>query len=184
MLKPFTDGFHFDSATATVDGFTLTARMVQDHDMGAPWDNEDGHGPVSDWTNRAKLPGERVLNEDRFGRRRYYDVAEAIQIAKRDGWDAEPIGQGAKGQRAARAVEADFRRLRGWCEGEWCYVGVVLSVSRNGIILDDRAASLWGIESDCRDYLLDVANELADEALDAAKAVLEALCVCDEEDEA
>ena len=87
---------------------------------------ECGHGPVSEWTTRAKQLGERVLVEDRRGAKRYYDFAEAVRIAKRDGWDAPPLGEGTKGQRAARAAEADFNRLRGWCNGDWEYVGIVV----------------------------------------------------------
>lgn len=171
-----------DTITADVDGFTLTARLVADDDTTPPWDREEGHGPVSDWTGRSKAPGERILNESR-GRYRYYDAAEATRIAKRDGWDAPPYGTGTKGERAARAVAADFDRLRRWCADAWCYVGVVLSVSWRGILLEEHAASLWGIESDCGDYLTDVANELADEALNAACIALADLCGCDTPDE-
>lgn len=179
----FTGPFDGTRITASVDGFTINARLVRDDDHKAPWEEFDNYGPVSDWTRRAKLPSERILCQDRESRR-YYDVAGAMDRAKRDGWDAPPYGTGTKGEQAARAVEDDFKRLKAWCDNEWCYVGVVLSVSRNGVTLDDHAASLWGIESDCQDYLLDVANELADEALEAAKATLKALCTCDEEDEA
>lgn len=167
--------------TITVDGYDITARIEHDADQGAPWENEDGHGPVTDWTHRAKRPSERILCEDR-GARRYYDIAEAVKIAGRDGWDAPPYGEGDKGKRVVRAVEADFQRLRGWCEDHWTYVGVVLSVSRHGVTLDKHAASLWGIESDAGEYLTSTANELLGEALDAAKAVHARLCACDEED--
>lgn len=68
------------------DGFTLRATIDHDSDYGTPWDDEDGHGPVSDWTKRAKLPGELVLCEDDRGSRRFYDFAEACRMALRDGW--------------------------------------------------------------------------------------------------
>lgn len=177
MKSPiFTGSFCGERISAEVDGFTLTARIEPDEGHGAPWIEEDGHGPVSDWTRRAKRPGERVLCEDR-GSRRYYDYAEAIAIAKRDGWDAEPIGTGTPGEKAARAVEADFKRLRSWCNDGWTYVGVVVAVGRNGIVLDANAASLWGIESDCRDYLLEVADQLAEEALTVGRDALKSLPV-------
>jgi hypothetical protein len=86
-----------------------------------------------------------------------------VRIAKRNGWDAPPYGEGTKGQCAARAAEADFKRLRDWCEDDWEYVGVVVSVYRYGEEIDTHAASLWGIESDCTDYLREVAGELFDE---------------------
>ncbi|AOZ05924.1 TPA: hypothetical protein QDB15_000005 [Burkholderia vietnamiensis] len=70
-----------------IDGTTYRFRLnvETDDDKGAPWDEEDGHGPVSDWTTRDKRPGEWVLSSD-HGSKRFYDVAEANRIAKRDGW--------------------------------------------------------------------------------------------------
>lgn len=167
-----------DAITCKVKGFTVTAHVVQDTNHGAPWDEEDGHGPVSEWTSRAKRPGERVLHED-HGSKRYYDVQEATAIAMRDGWDAEPYG-GTKGQKAARAVEADFQNLRAWCRDEWSYVGIVLSVSKAGVELDGHAASLWGIAANCGDngYLQDVANELLSEALSVGRKAVAKLCKC------
>lgn len=168
-----------DGDSITVGQFTVTAHIVRDDDMGAPWKEHDFHGPVSEWTRRDKSPGERVLCEH-HGSRRYYDFAEAVKIAKRDGWDAPPFGQGTPnellGERAARAAEADFKRLRDWCRDAWWWVGVVLSVAKAGHTLDDHAASLWGIESDAGDYFSDVANDLLPEALAVAEKVLAELC--------
>lgn len=152
-----------DSITASVKGYDVTARIVRDEDMGPPWKEHDGHGPVSDWTSRAKRAGELVLNEDR-GSRRYYDFAEAVKIAKRDGW-----GPGAPHE----AARKDFEAMRAWCNDEWWWVGIVLSVSRNGVELSDHAASLWGIDANHpqgnNDYLTEIANELLPEALKEAE---------------
>lgn len=156
-----------------VGKFTVSSRIVDDEgDQRAPWEREDGHGEVFGWTTRAKLPGERRLCEDRKAFR-YYDYAGAILKAKAEGWDAEPYGTGTAGERAVRAVEADFKRLRDWCRDEWRYVGVILSVSKNGVMLDEYAASLWGIESDCEAYQVDIANDLLSEAVEAGKRQLE-----------
>lgn len=61
-----------------------------------------------------------------------------------------------------------------WRDDEWFYVGVVLSVSRNGVELSDHAASLWGIDCNFSDtsnaYLSEVARELEVEALETARA--------------
>jgi len=158
----------------TIDGFKVTARIEYDHDMGEPWKEHDGHGVVSEWTTRAKRPGERVLNQDR-GSYRYYDFAATVRLARRDDWDAPPYGTGTAKQRAERAAEADYRRMKAWCDNEWHWCGVVLSVSRAGICLDDHAASLWGIESDAGDYFEEVFDELIDDALDVARAKVAAL---------
>jgi len=67
-----------------------------------------------------------------------------------------------------------------WWEDDWFYVGVVLSVSRNGVELSDHAASLWGIDCNFSDtsnaYLSKVAQEMEDETVECAKKrVLEIL---------
>lgn len=63
--------------------------------------------------------------------------------------------------------------VRRWMNDEWFYVGVVLSVSYNGIEIDDQAASLWGIDCNfpggTNAYLSECAIELQDEAIESAK---------------
>lgn len=156
--------------------------LYQDCDHGAPWDEEDGHGPVTEWRrDRAKAPGERILCEAR-GLYRYYDVQEAMRIARRNGWGLTPkeqtawllahgrrpdLGKMRRGEIAAEAVERDFQRLRAWCENEWHYCGVAVQA------LDDEGDptgdafehALWGIESDSDEYILEVAADLAAEVL-------------------
>ena len=89
----FGDGFSRwcsagDEITATTeDGHILTARIESDDFHGAPWDESDCHGEVSEWTSRKKAPGELVLHSD-HGNYRYYDFAGACEIARRDGWGA------------------------------------------------------------------------------------------------
>lgn len=154
----------YDGSTFDHKGYTFRVRFPIDQYHGVPWEEYDGHGPVSDWTRRDKMPGERVLCSD-HGQKRYYDVAEATRIAKRDGWDALPYKTGTKGERAARAVEADFEYLRQWCAGQWCYVGVVVE------LLDDDGEptgddeSIWGVESSDDAYLESTARELAEDIL-------------------
>lgn len=61
-----------------------------------------------------------------------------------------------------------------WRNDEWFYVGVVLSVSCNGVELSDHAASLWGIDCNFSNtsnaYLSEVAQELEAEAIANARA--------------
>lgn len=171
-------GYIGDTLIAEQDGFTLTATVhYDDTGCGAPWDGDDGHGPVSDWTSRDKAPGEIVLSTGRRSKR-FYDFSEACRIARRDGWacaDGRRDGETAR-QYAARAAMEDFKRLKAWCDDEWHYVGVAVTVSRNDIQLThDYSHALWGIESDSGDYLTEVANDLAPEALSEAQAALETL---------
>lgn len=189
------------------DGGHATAELIHDEDSGPPWELSDGHGPVSDWTTRNKSPGELVLHEDR-GRYRYYDFAEAVAIAKRDGWgylphklviECDEFGNGGRAtagpftaydpdnfnraiesvyeqhrqtmtakQYAAEAARRDYEYLRKWCNDDWHYVGVVVTVF-DGAGDEVDSQSLWGIEcgdiggSDCCEYLSEVANELLEE---------------------
>ena len=149
----------YDTWCATVDGRRYTVELHHDDHMGEPWHEHDGHGPVTDWTTRAKAPGEAVLAED--GRyRRYYDFAAATRIALADGWGlsapdlaklANRLGrQPTRRQIAREAVLQDFYRLRRWCAGDWHRCGVVVASD-----CGEYSASLWGIESDCTDYIRD-----------------------------
>lgn len=97
---------------------------------------------------------------------------------------ASPGFIGAKSPRTLRRHMAKAREVMAAFEaGDLWQCGVVVAVWRNGIELDAYAASLWGIEAnwphaDGNPYLLDVANQLADEALDAGRAIVAALCEC------
>ncbi len=139
------------------DGIYAKIDFLPDSSHGAPWEECDGHGPVSEWTTRDNRPGERVLSSDRRSKR-YYDFAEAVKIAKRDGWDALPYKTGTKGQQAVRAVEADFQSLSEWCNDQWSYVGVCVSLHHEDG-KEIASDSLWGVESR-GDYSREVAAEI------------------------
>lgn len=143
-------------------GRTFSMAIEPDLDHGHPWEEEDGHGPVSDWTSRDKRPGEMVLASS-GGRHRFYDFAEAVKIAKRDRWDAPPYGEGTAGQKASRAALADFNWLRRYCSDQWSYVGVVVTLLDGDGEETDQQASLWGICDDDPRYLEQTARELAAE---------------------
>jgi hypothetical protein len=63
-----------------------------------------------------------------------------------------------------------------WFNGEWFYCGVVLSAYKNGVLVDDHIASLWGIECNYpgsdNSCLLEMSNELLQEGIDQAKESL------------
>lgn len=135
--------------------FTVT--FPRDDDHGAPWKEDDGHGIISQWTTRAKRPGERVLAVD-HDQKMFYDFAATLKVALRDGWGVEGGMESTetKRQYAVRAVDADYEFCRGWAADEWQYVGVVVRC-------EDEEESIWGIESVSDDYLTETAHELADE---------------------
>ncbi|MEM0984835.1 MAG: hypothetical protein AAGJ32_01185 [Pseudomonadota bacterium] len=88
----------------------------------------------------------------------------------------------AEAQALAEAV------MQAWRDDEWFYCGIVLSVSREGIVLDSYAASLWGIQANYPDsdnsYLNTIASELLPEALGAGHAAIQRLCPALTPDEA
>jgi hypothetical protein len=152
-----------------VDGLLFGVELVPDYDYGPPWKEEDGHGSVSDWTNRIKAPGERVLASDRT-HHLYYDFEEACEIALREGWGGF---SGATKQRAALAAEADFRRLKAYCEGLWWYVGVVVELlDDDGDSMGLEKESLWGVESD-GEYWREAAIDLARELIAREQTIME-----------
>lgn len=167
----------YDGDTITHAGLTFRVSIPYDDGHGAPWEECDGHGPVSDWRRNGwsrypeKAPGERVIASDR-GSYRYYNVAEATRIAKRDGWglgDADMAKLAAnlgraptRGEVAAAAVEHDFDYLRRWCTDQWHYVGVVVTLLDSEGDETHESESLWGIESEATDCIAETAQELAE----------------------
>lgn len=141
------------------DGFYAVVKLPYDDHMGPPWKEHDGHGPVSNWTTRDKRPGERVLCSDRHSKR-YYDFAEAVRIARRDGWGlaSEHVEQLTaklgrpltKGEIAVASVEHDFEHLQDWCEDRWHWIGVCVDIF-NAEDEEVYSDSVWGV-ADIDDY--------------------------------
>lgn len=174
--------FRYNGDKVTLpDGFTITFTSEYDTDRGAPWEEEDGHGPVTDRVHREKKAGEVLLCSDHSAKR-FYDFAGAMVIAQRDGWGLSDEALAAltrtlghaptKGQLAEAAVLADFHYLEGWASDRWHYIGVIVTL-RNPKGEEVDSESIWGVE-DSGDYYQEVAEELADElekrhALDVAE---------------
>lgn len=68
-----------------------------------------------------------------------------------------------------------LEHIKAWESDKWFFAGVVLSVSIDGYVLDDHAASIWGIECNFPGsdnvHLQEVANELLPEALERAETI-------------
>lgn len=153
--------------------FTFRVNVIQDLSSGAPWEDSDIHGPVTGWTSRNKKPGEWVLNTD-GGSKRYYDYAQACQLAQRDGWGLRPeklaafvknLGHSPSAKElAAETARIDFEYLRAWCNDEWRYVGIDVTLLDEDGEETSISSSLWGVE-DHDDYPAQVAQELAAELM-------------------
>lgn len=89
---------------------------------------------------------------------------------------------GPKSQRTLQRRMATAQAvMTAWKNDEWFYCGVVVTVEREGVPLVGRYQhALWGIEANYpgsdNSYLSEVADELADEALQAAVEKVDALC--------
>lgn len=126
-------------------GRTYKVEWIHDDGMGAPWEEHDGHGIVSDWTTRDKTPGEWVLLSDRHSKR-YYDAQATMERAKAEGWNTAPYHWKTKGEQAAAAVKADFEHLRAWCDDRWHWCGIVATLLDEEGDETEHTASLWGFE--------------------------------------
>lgn len=141
---------------------TFAVETHDDQDHGAPWDECDGHGPVTGWLSRNKRPDELVLNSDR-GQKRFYNFKEACAIALRDGWGCDALdGTETKRQKAAKAAMADFEYLRSWCNNDWSYVGIEVTLLDSEGNKTEVSDSLWGVEG-TEDQIRYNAENLADD---------------------
>lgn len=152
----------YDGSIIQVSGFDFRVNIETDNDHGAPWEECDGHGPVTDWERRDKKPGELILNTDR-GAKRFYDFSAAVKQARAEGWNAPPYdvpGETA-GQRAAKAARADYEYLRRWCDNQWCYNVVTVTLADDGADDCGFFEVLGGVEDGSPEYLQEAAEELA-----------------------
>lgn len=196
----------YDGDTFEVDGLTFRFRTEHDIDAGRPWENADGHGPVretqrNDWGKPGKRAGERILNRSP-DRRDYlwaYDWAEAMRIARRDGWGLgdealqalrKRLGrEPTKGEMLQAAVQSDFDYLAGWVSDEWHYIGVIVTLlveDEDGDLVEydgdmDLQASLWCVE-DKGNYPTEVAHELASDIAHQYRKELAERQACAERD--
>ena len=119
-----------------------------------------------------------------------FDIEARIVLDPDSHIDDDDVHNAALASSEAERVKIERNRDL-WRRDEWFFCGIVLSVSKRGILLNDHAASLWRIEANypgwCDEprgygeehdnsYLTFVANELLDEAIDAGRAALELLC--------
>lgn len=173
-----------DAGTIETDqlpaGYYLHVKIKNDDCSDAPWDRDSGHGDVRhEWCSYGtpKLArGETILHSER-GDHWIYNQGAAFVIAWRDGWGLSPdslakltraLGKKpTRSQIRAEAVRQDMAFLRGYLSDDWSYIGVCVTLY-DAADTEISSDSLWGIESNAGDYLLEVAAECADNCMHAA----------------
>jgi hypothetical protein len=101
---------------------------------------------------------------------RFYDVAEATRIARRDRWGA-PGEHASAGARAAAAVAQDFEYLRAWCNDEWCYLVVTVEVARDGsVVSTDTCGGIESLKDYWREFAAEEATAIIESDIEARKA--------------
>jgi hypothetical protein len=151
------------SDTFEVESRSFRLEIKDDCDCGFPWDNMTTLAEVTEWTRRAKAPGESIVCQDRQSFR-YYDFQAAC---------AELRKQGVARKQAAESARVEYDYFRRWCADQWHYVGVVVTLLDEKGEETDHTESLWEIESDSYDYIEETARELAGQILASDNAAHE-----------
>lgn len=148
-----------DCIACEQDGFRIVARIVCDDSPDAPEFRGSENAPVE------RFPEGR---QDGFWPSLYKDAPGFI-------------GPGNNfRERFARAQAEAEAVIEAWRRDDWFYCGIVLSVSLDGVILDEHAISLWGVEANYpgsdNAHLTDAANELLLDAVAIGRRAAQRLC--------
>lgn len=180
-----TSHYTIDLDAGTIDtdqlpaGYSLRVKLEDDDSGNAPFD-DDCHGQTRQEYSYYGTPklakGETVLYSDR-GDYWIYNQGQAFVTAWRDGWGlpdddlaklTRKLGKKpTKGQIRAEAVRQDMAHLRDYLSNAWNYVGVCVTL-HDAAGIEVSADSIWGIESNAGDYLLEVAADCANNCMHAA----------------
>ena len=83
-------------------------------------------------------------------------------------------------ERFAQAQAEADAIMEAWRRDDWFYCGIVLSVSLDGVILDEHAISLWGVEANYpgsdNAHLTEAADELLPDAIVIGLRAAHRLC--------
>lgn len=142
------------------NGWQIKVEIEYDSDTQTPWEACDGMGVVKRCHGRPDEAYENwILNQDR-GWYRYYDWKATLPEALKDGWGAAPYGEGTKKERVLRAMRSTYEYLRRWCNDQWHFVGLIVTLlDENGDELDED--SCWGMDSSNEAYLCSEARSWA-----------------------
>lgn len=144
-----------EEITTLPNGWKIKVAFEYDSDSGPPWKECDGHGVIYETRSREDHMDNWILNSER-GWYRYYAWKASLELAVKDGWGCPPYDTST----AMDAVKSDYEFLRRWCNDEWWYVGMIVT------LLDEddtelHEESCWGFDSDSIDYLCEQARSWA-----------------------
>ncbi len=135
----------------------------------------DDHNPDLSWLGEySNKPGRDAIARRNVGRNEYSHWTPTISLgehsqqlhrlgfSKADAW-----------LKALEYRERDYSRMERFCRGDWAMIGIIATARVGG--MECGGASLWGIESDSGDYIDEVADELAREAVKDADTRRDAL---------
>ena len=148
-----------DCIACEQDGFRIVARIVRDDCPDAPEFRGSENAPVERFPEGRQDGFWPSLNKDAPG-----FIGPGNNFRERF----------AKAQAEAEAI------MEAWRRDDWFYCGIVLSVSLDGVILDEHAISLWGVEANYpgsdNGHLTDVADDLLPDALAIGRRAAQRLC--------
>lgn len=151
-----------EEITELPNGWKIKVAFQYDQDSGPPWKDCDGMGVIEECCYRPGEYGEYddwILNSDR-GWYRYYDWKATLPEAMRDGWNTKPYNFHSTHEQAMAAMRSTYEFLRRWCNDDWWYVGMIVTLlDENDDELDEE--SCWGYESESIDYLCSEARSWA-----------------------
>lgn len=150
------EAYKGEEITILPNDWKIKVEFQHDSDSGPPWEECDGHGVVCDWEHgRREYDDSWILQKDRHSYL-YYDWKASLKLAFKDGWGCKPYDTSS----AMDAVKSDFEFLRRWCNDEWWYVGMIVTLyDENNKELHEE--SVWGFDSDSIDYLCSEARSWA-----------------------
>jgi len=145
-------------------GLTIRVSVEADEHMGAPWEECDGHGIIEHERSRHATKGHRWD----LGGGWYYNHADTLPRALREGWDAPPYRTGNAHERAWRAMRRDADYIARWLNGDCFYLMVTVElVDSDGdtVATDTLGGIEHGHHYTCRQYLSEEARGMAAQLL-------------------
>lgn len=175
------------SETAQRDGFDLSIRLEYDND-GFSWATGCRYGRATCYRIEDQKPGDFIARKILDGREPDPRAATGLQTDYEI--DCETYGEVRENYRrlgkhasdviARKRIRDAMKRAESMNDGHGpSAVGVCVVASKGGIVLGE--SSLWGLTDEDRDYLAEVADDCAADAIHQAREALARLCQCPDE---